>query len=206
MFAEKPKRKENVFQDELLEREEILWMGQGDKWRLFNGQDLFLIPFSLFWCSIAIPMLISGFVTGNIIFILMPHGWIGLYMLFGRFIVKYLRKENTYYAVTNERVLILSHLFGRRLQAFSVHHLPTLEKRIGMGGVGTITFAELPPKSWWKRNQSHYSNTGLEMFGQVLPGFYDIHEVDEVYRMIAQMAHQTSYAPVEKAKPSYLPR
>lgn len=206
MFAEdKPKRKGNIFQGELLDGEEILWMGQGDKWRLFNRQDLFLIPFSLFWCSIAIPMLISGFVTGNIIFILLPHGWIGLYMLFGRFIVKYLNKEKTYYAVTNYRILIVSGLFNRRLQTFSLNNLPTLEKRIGWGGVGTLIFAETPSKSWWNRSRTSYSNTGMEIFGQGEAGFYDIHEVDEVYRLIAQMAHQTSYAPVEKSKPSYLP-
>jgi len=206
MFADKPKRKENVFQDELLDGEEILWMGQGDRRRLFTSYDLFLIPFSLFWCAITVPMLLIGLTGGNIIGVLMPHGWIGLYMLFGRFIVKYLNKRKTYYAITSDRILIVSGLVTRHFQAFSLGHLPTLEKYVGWGGVGTITFGEPPPKTWWRRNQINYSNTGMEMFGQMLPGFYDIHDADEVYRMIARMAHQTSNFQVEKSKPAYLPR
>jgi hypothetical protein len=207
MFAEKPKRKENVFQGELLDGEEILWMGQGDKWRIFTSQDWFTIPFSLFWCAIIMPIFLSGIRSGNMIVFLIPHVWVGFYLLFGRFILKFLRKMRAYYAVTNQRILILGSLFGHSLQAFSLSHVPTLEKYVGWGGVGTIMFAATPPKSWWNRRRTPiHSSATMESFGQVLPGFYDIHEVDEVYRMIAQMAHQTSYQWAEKSKPAYLPR
>lgn len=205
MFDEKPKRKVNVFQAELLDGEELLWSGQSDKNRLFTGQDLFLIPFSLLWCAITVPLLLGGLASGNIIFVLMPHGWIGLYMLFGRFIVKYQQKKHTYYAVTNHRILIVSGLFSRRLQTFSLRNLPSLEKRMGRDGVGTIIFAELQSKSWWNRSRTSYSNTGMEIFGQGPAGFYDIHDVDDVYRIIAQLAHQTQNEWVEKPKPSFLP-
>ncbi len=203
MFAdEKPKRKENVFQSELLDGEEILWMGQGDKWKLFVGADLFMIPFSLFWCGFVAMFWMNGFPN---LFIL-PHTLIGLYMLFGRFFVKFWRKQHTYYAVTNHRLMILSQSFGQHLLTYDVSKLPSLRKSIGMNGVGSIIFGVEPEYRWWQRKQYNMSNTGSEMFGYSLPGFYYIHDADEVYRMIAQMAHQTSYAFVEKAKPSYLPR
>jgi len=208
MFVEnKPKRKGNVFQQELLDGEEILWMGQPDKWRFFISQDWFTIPFSLFWCAIIIPLFWSEIARGNVIVFFIPHVWIGFYMLFGRYIFKFLRKTHTYYAVTNQRILILGRLFGRSLQAFSLFQAPTLSKYVGWGSVGTIVFESPEPKSWWNRKRTYsHSSAAMEFIGHITPGFYDIHEVDEVYRLIAQMAHQTSYAPVEKAKPSYLPR
>jgi hypothetical protein len=206
MFADKPKRKENVFQDELLDGEEILWMGKSDKWRIFTSQDWFTIPFSLFWGAIFMTILVMGLNSGKWIVLLIPHVWVGFYLLFGRFILKILRKTHTYYAVTNQRILVMSNLFGRSLQAFSLFHVPTLEKHIGRGGVGTILFEPTPPKSWWSRNQPvPRSSAAMESFNQVPPGFYDIHDVDDVYRLIAQRAHQTIYVPVEKAKPAYLP-
>ena len=54
MFVDKPKRKDNVFQGELLEGEEILWMGQSDKWRIFTKRDCFLIPGYIFFLFVPI--------------------------------------------------------------------------------------------------------------------------------------------------------
>ncbi|MBA3873958.1 MAG: hypothetical protein H0X30_32905, partial [Anaerolineae bacterium] len=128
------------------------------------------------------------------------------YMLFGRYIVKFWHKQHTYYAVTNHRLMILSQSFGQHLTTYDVSKLPALKKSIGMNGVGSIVFGVEPEYRWWQRKQYNMSNSGTEMFGYTLPGFYDIHDAEDVYRMIAQMAHQTTYSPVEKAKPVYLPR
>lgn len=207
MWAEKQKHSSSAILNELLPTEEILWMDRPVIWKLFTTYDLFLIPFSLFWCAITLPLLFSGLLHGNLIGILLPHGWIGLYMLFGRFIFKVIRKQHTFYAVTNQRVLILSTLFGRRLQAFSLGRLPASEKVVGRRGIGTITFLEPPRKSWWgHRNNVSYANTGMDLFGGAVPGMYDIRDVDEVYRLIAEMSHETSYSYPEKSKPVFLPR
>jgi hypothetical protein len=202
MLFEKPKRKTNVFQDELFINEEMLWSGKPVASRIFTVQDLFLIPFALLWCAFLMSFWGVGFPN---LFIL-PHTLAGIYMLFGRFVVKFWRKQHTYYAVTNQRLLIMSTNLGHHLQSYDVTKLPAIKKSVGIGDVGSIVFGVEPEYRWWQKKQSNMSNTGMEMFGYSLPGFYDIQDTEEVYRMITQLAHQTTYAWGEKAKPAYLPR
>ena len=208
MLFDKPKRKNNVFYGELMDGEEILWMGQPDKWRIFTSQDWFTIPMSLLWCAFISPFVLTGIDSGNLFVFLIPHVWAGVYLLFGRYIIKFLRKTHTYYAVTSHRILIVSGLFTHTLEAFSLRQAPISAKYVGWGGVGTIIFESPEPKStWWNRRRTYgHSSAAMENIGHVAPGFYDIHEVDEVYRLIAQMAHHTPYQWVEKSKPAYLPR
>jgi len=202
MLFDKPKRKTNIFQDELFASEELLWSGKSVVSRLFTVQDLFLIPFSLFWCAFVFSFWTVGFPN----LFLLPHTLAGIYMLVGRFVVKYWHKQHTYYAVTNQRLLILSTSFGHHVQSYDVSKLPALKKSIGMSDVGSIVFGVEPQYRWWQRKQYNMSNTGTEMFGYMLPGFYDIHDAEEVYRLVAQLAHQSGYDGYEKSKPAYLPR
>lgn len=201
----KSKRKSKLVEYELLPDEDVLWQGIPAVWKLFNVHDLFLIPFSLFWCAITFPMFISGLLTGNFIFVLLPHAWIGMYMLFGRFIYKVVRKQHTVYIITNRRVLLIHHLLGKRVQAFNLDHLPSLEKAVGLGGIGNITFGDTIQKSWWNRGQTNYSNTGLDIFGHTIPGFYDIHDVEAVYHLIVELTFRPTWEQVEKNKPAFLP-
>lgn len=183
----KPKRKGKLFQEELLDGEEILWMGQPEAWVLFNWRDLYLIPFSLFWCSIAFSWLFAASRSGAFMLFGLPHMLIGVYMLVGRFIYKIIRKQNTYYAVTNWRVLIQSGLWGTKLDTFAIANLLSVNKSRSLGGVGSVTFGLTPRKSWWTRGQMDNSNTGLELFGGDVPGFYDIRDVAEVHQLISQL-------------------
>jgi len=196
----KSKRKSKSIESELMPDEEILWQGHPILSKLFTSQDVILIPFSIVWCFITIPMLISGFLEGNWLFIILPHGWVGLYLLFGRFIHKIIRKQHTTYVLTNNRVLILNNLFGKHVQAFQLNRLPSLEKVVGRGGVGNVIFAEPTQQPWWRGSRA----SDLREFGGNVPGFYDIQDVEEVHRMIAEL----SYTPmkVEKRKPVWLPR
>ncbi|MEO8612247.1 MAG: hypothetical protein ABI690_30410 [Chloroflexota bacterium] len=202
----KLKRKSKLVEYELLPHEEILWLGSPVQWKLFTAQDVFLIPFSLFWCSIAIPLLISGFRSGNLLFILLPHGWIGLYMLFGRFIYKIIRNRHTTYVITNERILMIYNLLGKHVQTHNLDHLPHLGKVVGIGGIGNITFDDPAKKSRWNRRQTNYSNTGMDIFGQTVSGFYDIRDVEEVYHLLLERTYQPAWDVSEKQKPAYQPR
>lgn len=144
----KSKRKSKAVEYELMPDEEILWQGHPILSKLFTSSDLVMIPFSIVWCAITIPMLISGFLDGNLLFIILPHGWVGLYMLFGRYIHRFIRKQHTTYVLTNSRVLILNNLFGKHVQAFQLNRLSALEKVVGRNGVGNIIFAEPTQQSW----------------------------------------------------------
>jgi hypothetical protein len=193
----KTKRKSNIFEYELLDGEEILWMDKPQAWKLFNAHDLYLIPFSLFWCGFALFWMSGASRAGLFALFGLPHVLVGLYMLIGRFIVKYMRNRNTYYAVTNHRILITTRLLWTKFHAFSIDTLPALEKSVGVGGIGTISFGIEPQQPWWGRRRANYSNTGMELFGYTLPGFYDIANANEVYRLISELRHSYSLAPVQ---------
>jgi hypothetical protein len=182
----KAKRKGKLFQDELLDGEEILWMGQPESWMLFSKHDLYLIPFSLFWCAIAFSFLRVGVFS----LFALPHMLMGAYLLIGRFFYKFWRKTNTYYAVTNQRILIQSGLFGNKLETLAIANLPSVNRSGWLGGIGNVTFDLTPRKSWWMRGQVDYSNTGLEFFGGDVTGFYDIREAIEVHQLISQLQHE----------------
>ena len=97
---------------------------------------------------------------------------IGLYFIFGRFIYKNINKQHTYYAVINQRVLILNNLFKRSLKAQFIRHLPCINKSVRSNGGGTITFGNSSPFT------GMYGNSGMEFFGSYYGNnvliFYDI--------------------------------
>lgn len=142
MFVDKPKRKENVFQSELLEGEEILWMGKPVMWKLFTSHDWLLIPFGFIqllffrlWLSQTPDndLLMRIILTVAIIY--------DLYLIIGRFFYKTWRKKYTNYVVTNRRLLILTSLFGRRLRVISLNTLITLEMTLSINQIGNLVFA-----------------------------------------------------------------
>ena len=100
----------------------------------------------------------------------------------GRFLYKAWRKRQTVYAVTDRRVLVVTTLFGRRLQAAFLDTLPGTTTSIGSDGVGTITFG---PASLMG---AMYANTGMEFFGWGRSGgtlaFYDVRDAADVAAMV----------------------
>jgi len=188
---------EEVFRDELLHDERILWAGQPEPGVLFTRADIGLIPFSLLWLGFAVfwELGVLGFGWGGrkhdsgppLIFPLFGAFFvaIGLYFAFGRFIAKYWKKKNTYYAVTNQRVLVLTKLLGTRLQAAFIHDITNIDKSVGRSGIGTLRFGSAGARF------SPHANTGMDLFGsgsaQEGPAFYDIREPERVYDIVAEL-------------------
>jgi hypothetical protein len=182
----------NVFQGELLNGEKILWEGQPDRSILFTKADIFLIPFSALWFGFVL------FWSGSVFF-LVPKNHpvdilflafgtffflIGFYYAIGRFIYKKIKKDRTYYAVTNKRIIIIYKLFGRNVVTANINTLPSINKSINAKGGGTLIFTTT------NLNQSIYANTGLDLFGwgaQDILAFYDIKNVEEVYKKITTL-------------------
>ena len=182
---------QSIFNNELLKGENLLWFGQPESNIIFSGKDIFLIPFSLLWGGFAIFWEVSVIRFGAPFpFALfgIPFVLIGLYFIFGRFIYKVIKKKHTYYAVTNQRVLILTHLVNRNLKAEFINQIPTINKNIRANGTGTILFG----------NNSFfggiYDNTGMELFGSFnrtwFPVFYDIQDAETVYKMVHDLRLQ----------------
>lgn len=174
------------FHSELLSGEKFLWTGQPDPNIFFTKGDIFLIPFSLLWGGSFISTLGSSFpMNGEFsIFSLVSvvFSVVGAYMIFGRFIYKYLKKKNTYYAVTSERVLILTELFGRSVLSINAKSLSAINKTGNGNGIGSILFGEQNQQS------SMTGNMGMDLLGYAnSQAFFDIHNVDDVYGKINRL-------------------
>jgi len=145
---------EMVISQELDSGEDLLWAGRPQQGIVFRSADIFMVPFSLFWGGFAIfweimalriPREKSGPV--GIVFPLfgLPFVIVGLYLIFGRFLVDARQRKKTYYGLTNQRVIIVSGLFARRVKSLTLRTLTdvSLSERADMRG--TITFGPEHP-------------------------------------------------------------
>jgi hypothetical protein len=180
------------FQPDLFRDEKVAWAGQPDPRFHFSGGDIFLVPFSILWGGFALfweagvlglldgqPAPNPGALFG------IPFVAIGQYFIWGRFVYKAYKNRRTFYALTNQRVLILATLRSRRLQTLFLNQLPTISKTVQRDGVGTLEFGLSP--SW----AGTYANSGMELFagrsGQAAPAFYDIPDVESVYQLVMRL-------------------
>ena len=142
----------SLFQDELSGGERLLWNGQPKQGLMLRVNDLFLIPFSLFWGGFVIVWEFQAINSGAPLFFKLwgiPFLLVGFYITVGRFFGDAYQRAKTYYAVTNERVIIISGLLNRNVRTLTLKTLPEISLNIKGNGRGTITFgASLPMASW----------------------------------------------------------
>ncbi len=182
------------FQPDLLRDEKVIWVGQPDPGLRFNGADIFLVPFSILWGGFALfwEIGVLGFIGNRgpapIIFALwgIPFILAGQYFIWGRFLYKRYRNRRTYYALTNQRVLILTTMRSRQLHTLFLNQLPSINKFVRHDGSGTLAFGSSP--NW---AAGIYANSGLDFmgnrYGPAAPAFYDILDVDSVYQLAMRL-------------------
>lgn len=133
-----------VIQNELLTGERILWSGMPLQGVRLQNSDFFAIPFSLMWGGSAIFWEYSVVHLKNAPVIMMlwgiPFVLIGLYLIFGRFFTDAYMRTRTYYAITDQRVIIVSGLISRTVKTLSLRNLPDLSFRERANRTGSITF------------------------------------------------------------------
>lgn len=190
-----------TIQSELGAGEKLLWSGQPRGGIRFRSSDIFLIPFSLMWGGFAIfweIMAVIMFfaasndinappVTFTIIFPLwgIPFVLVGLYMIFGRFIVDAKSRKRTYYAVTEQRIIIISTLFGHRVQSLNLRQLPELSLKKNADESGTISFGSTNGIfNFWGNS----SWPGARRYQ--VPSFEMVDNVREVYEIIQSAQQQ----------------
>ena len=120
--------------------EVILWRGKPEKGNLVTSQDVFMIPFSLFWCGFAIFWETSVIAGGAPFFFTLfgiPFVCIGLYLVFGRFIwTAYIRKR-TAYVITTKKIIRAR---GNRIDMLDGKTMPPVYVTAHRDGTGTIQF------------------------------------------------------------------
>ena len=180
-----------LFQPDLLKDEKIMWSGQPEPGVNFTKGDIFLVPFGLFFAGFSLMLFrtvifsvpLNPDKSAGVIIFFYLIGFVftvfGLYFAFGRFLYKRWKKRKIYYALTDQRALVLTLAFGRRVDGAFLDHLASLNKTVRSSGIGTIYFGN---PSWVS---SVYGNSGMDFFmgfyaGDV-PTFYDIRDVDSVY-------------------------
>jgi len=166
--------------------EEIVWMGCPRRGIIFRSSDIFLIPFSIVWCSFAVFWFATATSSGAPFpFTLfgIPFIFIGLYMVFGRFFADARKRSNTVYAVTSDRIIISSGIFSKEVKSLNIRSMSDITFSQKTDGSGTII---LGPEIGY-----HSRMRGLEWPGvKHTPALEMIDNVKKVYDIIIGLQRQ----------------
>lgn len=151
---------------------------------------MFVIPFSIVWCGFAI-FWESGVVREKApVFMVLwgiPFVLLGLYIVFGRFIVDMLTRRKTFYGITNERIIIITGLFSQNVKSLNVRTLTDVSLSERGDGSGTITFGPVYPMGRWMPTGGW---PGAGRYGP--PAFEMIERAKEVYETIRRAQKVTA--------------
>jgi len=137
-----------LIQSMLEPRERLLWAGQPAQGIQLRGSDIFMIPFSFLWGGFAIFWEYSVIEKGAPFFFMLfgvPFVLVGLYIMFGRFYVEAKQRAKTFYGVTNERVIIASDLFRKKVKSINLRTLTDISLSESSNGSGSISFGHSSP-------------------------------------------------------------
>lgn len=137
-----------VIQAELEPSEKLLWAGQPPQGFKFHTSDIFWIPFSFLWGSFAIfweYLAIESNAPFPFALFGIPFVLVGLYIMFGRFFVEIKHRKKTFYGLSNERVIIVSGLFRKKVRSLNLRTLTDISLSETSNGSGTITFGNPLP-------------------------------------------------------------
>lgn len=162
--------------------ERIIWQGQPKQGFRLAPQDAFVVPFAAFWLFVVLMISLLAF-TGEmqevdpLAFFIMPIFLaIGLYMLFGRFLVDRAARRRTFYYLTTERAFIETGLWRPSRRSVNLAAAPEIRFLGRRNGRGTVQFGSpsmfgMMPPSWPGANQF------------LPPAFDDIEDAERVYSL-----------------------
>jgi hypothetical protein len=193
---------QSQFQADLLPAESLLWAGQPLLRVIFHPSDWFAVPFSLMWGGFALfwewgasgPANPHGSGT-NLFFDLwgIPFVLIGQYMIWGRFLYTAWKKTRTFYAITNQRVIVLNIVRNRKVTDAFMAGLSSVSLTTRSDGVGTIEFAPEPERSstWFSNRNRGGQQMDIDLSRLA---FFDIPEAKDVHQIIQSQRKSVSKA------------
>ena len=165
--------------------EKVFWAGQPQQGMFLQVADFFLIPFSLMW---------SGFVffweysvitmpDSHFFFALfgIPFVLVGCYVLFGRFFFDAFVRKHIFYAVTSERIILISGFFRQQVKSLNIRNLQEITLKESSNRRGSISFDSTLPLMNWMR--------GVYPMGGTAGAFQmnHIENAKSVYRLIRKL-------------------
>jgi len=113
----------------ILEQDEkVLWEGKPKFWPFFFGNSIPSTIFVIFWMGF---LFVFWLKAGPIVFLL-PHFWVGIFLLFGPTLYNSFSYKNTYYAITNKRVVLQKGWIGRSFETVDFDKITNTEVTIGI--------------------------------------------------------------------------
>jgi len=139
--------------------EKLLWSGMPAGGIRPGPQDAMLIPFSIAWTSFSVFWEIMVCRGLSLDLSVQSGGWlswmlpiwgipfilIGLYLLFGRYWVDAKRRENTFYGISDDRVIIITGLTNRNIKSINFASIADITMAEKSDGSGTIRMGTQNP-------------------------------------------------------------
>ena len=178
---------EDEIQQELAPDEKLLWSGRPAQGFRLHAGDAMAIPYSILWLGFAVYWTVTVANMGAALpSLLVGVGFavVGLYLLIGRFCLDAVRRSNTLYAVTSERVIIISGIATQSTKSLSIDTLSNVSLTEHANGTGTIYFGSVPNWFWWQR-----SITWPGYASAMVPSFELIENPRTVFQMIRDAQH-----------------
>lgn len=156
--------------DKILDQnEKVFWEGKPKFWPFFLSGFAGAI-FGIIFLVLGGYFIAIGIANGNYLFILFPHFWIGVGIVFGTPIYKALVYKHTYYAVTNKRVLLQKGLIGRDFEMVDFDQITNSEVNVGVldklfgNGSGSIIISTAGSFTYTRRGatQKPYTLSHIE--------------------------------------------
>lgn len=170
-------------QQHLDNNEKLVWTGRPKTGIVFRKADIFLIPFSLLWCGLAIFWSKTALTADAQFFfaiIEIPFLAIGLIFVFGRFIIDAKQRENTYYGLTNNRIIIKSGVYKKSIKSLNINTLSDIEYIEKNDGSGTIKIGSKNPMMMSGNSMNRWPGVNL-------PSLDLIPDVRKVYNKIIEI-------------------
>ncbi len=178
---EKAQQKLNPF---LSQKETLLWAGQPRPGLALKRQDIRQIPMSIFYCGFSSVWMYVVFTAKVPVFLSIFGGIVvvhALYFLIGRFFYDATKRYHTYYAVTNERVLILCEFMWRDFRTVHLRKLKDVTLQNDEHDVGNIIFGPDLNEKFFDKNLPV-----LQPDFPVFPLFELIEKASVVYNLILE--------------------
>jgi hypothetical protein len=182
MTAEDMER-ERLLRPYLRPDERLVWTGAPQRGLVLTGQDIFLVPFSLLWGGFALfweAMVLMSGGPGFMALFGIPFVLIGLFMIFGRFLVDAMIRRGMVYGLTDRRAIVLRRAFGESVSTTSLGGDIGLDRH---GSVGTVRFGAQP--SMFGFGASMGWSIWIPSLSPVLR-FLRIPDADRVYALATQ--------------------